>query len=136
VPFATLIGGQLITGVIDVLATLPDGSALIVDWKTGAHFDEHVDDYQLQREIYALALLHSPVAPRTVEARWVHLEAESREQAADWPADATGALAAHLALIIRTVLAPAPINAVETRDARCHGCPGIMRGCPALPQKA
>ena len=133
VPFATLIGGQLITGVIDVLATLPDGSALIVDWKTGAHFDEHEDDYDLQREIYALAVLRARAAPASVGARWVHLESTNGEQTDRWVAEGTEALAAHLDLVTRTVLSLAAVSPVQVRDGRCRGCPGTTRGCPAVP---
>ena len=131
VPFATLIGGQLITGVIDVLATLPDGSALIVDWKTGAHFDEHEDDYDLQRRIYSLAMLELENGSESVEALWVHLEGEGNEQRRSNEHFDAGLLTEALATEVTTALSARPANAVSTRDARCTGCPGLARICPA-----
>jgi ATP-dependent helicase/nuclease subunit A len=131
VPFATLIGGQLITGVIDVLATLPDGSALIVDWKTGAHFDEHEDDYDLQRRIYSLAMLELDSGPDSVEALWVHLEGEGHEQQRDTTREDMTGLSDIVTADVETALAGAVTNTTDSHDARCLGCAGLTRICPA-----
>jgi len=131
VPFATLIGGQLITGVIDVLATLPDGSALIVDWKTGAHFDEHEDDYDLQRRIYSLAVLELEDGSESVEALWVHLEGEGHEQRLGGLRSAVSPSREALTGDMSIALGAPAINSTEVQDARCLGCPGIARICPA-----
>ena len=130
VPFATLISGHLITGVIDVLATLPDGSVLIVDWKTGAHFDEHEADYDLQRRIYSLALLEMKDGPGHVEALWLHLEGDGHEQ--HYQCDRAGlpALRDGLAGEVHATLTAEAINAVSSPDPRCLGCPGLERVCP------
>jgi ATP-dependent exoDNAse (exonuclease V) beta subunit len=131
VPFATLIGGQLITGVIDVLATLPDGSALIVDWKTGAHFDEHEDDYDLQRRIYSLAMLELEGGPKSVEALWVHLEGEGKEQQRDTTREHMTGLSNIVTADVEAALAGAVTNTTDSHDARCLGCAGLTRICPA-----
>ena len=133
VPFATLIAGQLITGVIDVLATLPDGTALIVDWKTGEHFHDHADDYDLQRRIYSLALLEMEGGPTTVEARWLHLEGEGHEQVRSSDGASLDVLRDQLAADITTALTAPAVNAVATPDERCQGCPGLKRVCPLAP---
>jgi ATP-dependent helicase/nuclease subunit A len=130
VPFATLIGGHLITGVIDVLATLPNGSELIVDWKTGQHFDANEADYDLQRRIYTLALLDLAKGPDTVEALWLHLEGDGHEQR--YACDAAGRVALRdaLAAEVTQALGAEAVNAVSNPDARCLGCPGLTRVCP------
>ena len=130
VPFATLIGGQLITGVIDVLATLPDGSALIVDWKTGAHFDEHEDDYDLQRRIYSLAMLELDSGPESVEALWVHLEGDGHEQRRSSTRRDIGDLIDALMNDVGIVLHRAVVNGTDVPDGRCLGCAGLKRICP------
>jgi hypothetical protein len=131
VPFATLIGGQLITGVIDVLATLPDGTALIVDWKTGAHFDDHEDDYDLQRRIYSLAMLELEGGPESVEALWVHLEGEGHEQRRVANRQGMHDLKQGLGDDVEMALAGAVTNTTDSPDARCLGCAGLTRICPA-----
>jgi hypothetical protein len=130
VPFATLIGGQLITGVIDVLAMLPDGSALIVDWKTGKHFDEHEDDYDLQRRIYSLAMLEIEGGPESVETLWVHLEGEGHQQRDQAPGSDLSAVREMLASEVLNTLTAAAVAATTTPDSRCLGCPGMLRVCP------
>ena len=130
VPFATLIGGQLITGVIDVLATLPDGSALIVDWKTGAHFDEHEDDYDLQRRIYSLAMLKLEGGPERVEALWVHLEGEGHEQSHGFARTCVASMTDELSQEVAVALRGPTTNSTAVADGRCLGCSGLMRICP------
>jgi RecB family exonuclease len=134
VPFATLIGGQLITGVIDVLATLPDGSALIVDWKTGAHFDEHEDDYDLQRQIYSLAMLEMEDGPESVEALWVHLEGEGHEHSRAASRSRVATLMDELSSEVEATLLGPITNSTSTADARCLGCTGLTRICPVATQ--
>ena len=75
VPFAAPIDGFLITSVIDVLATLPEGSTLVVDWRTGEHFDAHREDYDLQIGIYHGAAVALTDSPHPASTRWVRLEA-------------------------------------------------------------
>ncbi len=130
VPFATSIGGQLVTGVIDVLATLDDGSTLVVDWKTGANFDAHEADYDLQRRLYILALLQQHDAPASIEALWIHLEGEGHEQVRVATAGDLGALRAELEQELEQILLAPAVNAVEQPDDRCLGCPGLEQLCP------
>ena len=121
VPFATLIDGYLITGVIDVLATLPDGSALIVDWKTGKHFEEHREDYELQMGIYFAAYRALQPLAGDVRARWISLEGDNELVVADKTTEPD----------IDTTLTMPAVAAVAARDFRCEGCPATRGLCPA-----
>ncbi len=61
-PFAFTVDGVVFRGVLDVLLRRPDGSMLVVDYKTTRLGDRSPDElvaeeYELQREAYALALL-------------------------------------------------------------------------------
>ena len=61
-PFAFTVDGIVFRGVLDVLVRRPDGSMLVVDYKTtrlGERSPDELvaDDYELQRQAYALALL-------------------------------------------------------------------------------
>jgi ATP-dependent helicase/nuclease subunit A len=75
VPFVLSIGGTLIRGSIDLLATRPDGSVLVVDYKTdrlaGRDPAEIVTRYSIQRDLYALA---ATARGGPVETAYVFLE--------------------------------------------------------------
>jgi ATP-dependent helicase/nuclease subunit A len=75
VPFVLPVGGTLIRGSIDLLAARPDGSVLVVDYKTdrtdGRKPAEIVPRYSIQRDLYALAAAGRG-AP--VETAYVFLE--------------------------------------------------------------
>jgi RecB family exonuclease len=53
------VGGTLIRGSIDLLALRPDGSVLVIDYKTdrleGRDPNQIVSRYSIQRDLYALA---------------------------------------------------------------------------------
>jgi ATP-dependent helicase/nuclease subunit A len=59
VPFVLSVRGTMIRGSIDLLVERPDGSALVVDYKTdrleGRDPGEVVERYSVQRDLYALA---------------------------------------------------------------------------------
>ena len=75
VPFVLSVSGTMVRGSIDLLVERPDGSALVVDYKTdrleGRNPDEVVERYSVQRDLYALAAA-SRGAP--VETAYVFLE--------------------------------------------------------------
>ena len=58
-PFLLPLGDTLIRGSIDLFATMPSGEPLVVDFKTDRLGDEspasHLERYEVQRTIYALA---------------------------------------------------------------------------------
>ena len=75
VPFVLSVRGTMIRGSIDLLVERPDGSALVVDYKTdrleGRDPGEVAGRYSVQRDLYALAAA-SRGAP--VETAYVFLE--------------------------------------------------------------
>jgi ATP-dependent exoDNAse (exonuclease V) beta subunit len=75
VPFVLSVGGTLIRGSIDLLATRPDGSVLVVDYKTdrlgGRDPAAVVGRYSIQRDLYALA---AAARGARVETAYVFLE--------------------------------------------------------------
>jgi ATP-dependent helicase/nuclease subunit A len=74
-PFVLSVGGTLIRGSIDLLAVRPDGSVLVVDYKTdrlaGRDPGEIVTRYSIQRDLYALA---AAARGAPVETAYVFLE--------------------------------------------------------------
>ncbi len=107
------------------LATLPDGSTLIVDWKTGEHFEEHRGDYELQVALYMEACKPHQSIASTTTAWWVPLEGARAGLLRE-----TNPFSAQIALVSALEKDPSPPD--EAPDARCIGCPGATRLCPAL----
>jgi ATP-dependent exoDNAse (exonuclease V) beta subunit len=129
-PFAFSPGSQepLITGVVDVLATVGHGRMLVVDYKSD-RVDEHADldeiverDYAIQRQLYGLAVLRSG-AQEVQVAHWFLARpgehAEVRYTQADRPM-------LEAALAERLSHAHAGEYAVSPRPHRglCLTCPG------------
>jgi ATP-dependent helicase/nuclease subunit A len=75
VPFVISIRGTLVRGSIDLLVERPDGSVLVVDYKTdrlnGRDPAEIVSRYSVQRDLYALA---AAARGAPVETAYVFLE--------------------------------------------------------------
>jgi ATP-dependent helicase/nuclease subunit A len=75
VPFVISVAGTLIRGSIDLLVERPDGSVLVVDYKTdrlnGRDPAEIVSRYSVQRDLYALA---AAARGTPVETAYVFLE--------------------------------------------------------------
>ncbi len=75
VPFVLSVRGTMIRGSIDLLVERPDGSALVVDYKTdrleGRDPAEIVGRYSVQRDLYALA---AATRGTPVETAYVFLE--------------------------------------------------------------
>jgi RecB family exonuclease len=75
VPFVLSVAGTLIRGSIDLLVERPDGSVLVVDYKTDRLSDpdpaEIISRYSVQRDLYALA---AAARGTPVETAYVFLE--------------------------------------------------------------
>jgi ATP-dependent helicase/nuclease subunit A len=75
VPFVLSLGQTLVRGSIDLLVERPDGSVLVVDYKTdrlnGRDPAETVSRYSVQRDLYALA---AATRGAPVETAYVFLE--------------------------------------------------------------
>jgi ATP-dependent helicase/nuclease subunit A len=125
-------GGPLVSGFVDVLAREPDGTVLIVDYKTDRLGEESPAElvaraYTTQRMVYGLAALDAG-APR-VEVAYCLLERPAEPVVASFvPADAP-ALADHLLELASGVLAERwPVAAHPNRDL-CGDCPGRRALC-------
>jgi RecB family exonuclease len=58
-PFVLELGPSLVRGSIDLLAERPDGTLLVIDYKTdrlgGTAPAQHMERYEVQRKLYAVA---------------------------------------------------------------------------------
>jgi RecB family exonuclease len=125
--------GPLVSGFVDVLATHPDGRALVVDYKT-----DRVDpadtpedlvgrDYATQRLIYALAALRDG-AP-SVEVAHCLLERPGDPVSVTFTAAEAPDLAARIAGLAKGVLQHEhPVTRTPHREL-CGDCPGRTALC-------
>jgi len=125
-------GGALVTGVVDVLARAPDGTVLVVDYKSdrlgGAEPAEVVErDYATQRIVYALAALRDG-AP-AVEVAYAFLERPDAPVSATFTARDAPALAERLTNLAEGVLQGAHPVAAEPHRALCGDCAGRATLC-------
>ena len=125
-------GGALVTGVVDVLARAPDGTVLVVDYKSDrlgeAEPAEVVErDYATQRIVYALAALRDG-AP-AVEVAYAFLERPDAPVSATFTARDVPALAERLTNLAEGVLQGAHPVAAEPHRALCGDCPGRATLC-------
>ena len=125
-------GGALVTGVVDVLARAPDGTVLVVDYKSDrlgeAEPAEVVErDYATQRIVYALAALRDG-AP-SVEVAYAFLERPDAPVSATFTTRDIPALAERLTNLAEGVLQGAHPVAAEPHRALCGDCPGRATLC-------
>jgi ATP-dependent helicase/nuclease subunit A len=126
-------GGQLVTGVIDLLADERDGGCLLVDYKSdrvARNEDLSVlveREYGVQRLLYALAVLRDG-APKVEIVHWF-LECPEDWVSARYAAADRSELEEHLA--VRIQHARARMFAVSEHPHRglCETCPGRSRLC-------
>ncbi len=124
--------GPLVNGIVDVVATEPDGGVLIVDYKTnpleGTDPEALTEaDYTLQRLVYALAALRDG-APR-VEVAHCYLERPDAPATVVYgPSDAqtlAGELARRAGGLLEGDFRPTP----EPHRELCGSCPGRRAMC-------
>jgi ATP-dependent exoDNAse (exonuclease V) beta subunit len=131
-PFTFALEGALVNGVVDVVATEPDGGVLIVDYKTNPLNDTTPEaltasDYGAQRLVYALAALRDG-APR-VEVAHCYLERPGEPATAVYAqADAPG-LAEELVGLARGLLAGDFTPTEAPHLELCGSCPGRRALC-------
>jgi ATP-dependent helicase/nuclease subunit A len=127
-------GGELITGVIDLLAREQGGGMLVIDYKSDRVEGGELDlgalverDYGVQRLIYALAVLRGGAA--SVEIVHWFLERPGDPVGAGFTADDREALEAQLAERLRRVREdPFRVSAAPHRGL-CLTCPGRAGLC-------
>ena len=125
--------GPLVSGFVDVIATEPDGTVLVVDYKShklAEETDTHElieRDYTAQRLVYALAALRNG-APR-VEVAYCLLERPDEPIAVTYTQAQAPDLAGALSELARGVLAHEyPVTPTPHREL-CGDCPGRKALC-------
>ena len=138
-PILLGIGGAVLRGSIDLLIEAVGSPPLVVDYKTDRLGDsdpaEHAGRYQLQREIYALAVTESRGCPE-VEVAYVFLERPDRPVISLLGSSQIEAgkerLGAAIAKIGEGVF---PVAAPGLRSwPLCRGCPALGRLCSGPPR--
>ena len=120
-------GGPLLSGFVDALAREPDGSVLVVDYKSDRLGEDEPAtladrDYGTQRQVYALAALRDG-AP-AVEVAHCFLERPAAPAVARYTQDDAPALAVALLDLAGGVLAERwPVTPRPHREL-CGDCPG------------
>jgi RecB family exonuclease len=130
-PFVLALGPSLVRGSIDLLAERPDGSLLVIDYKTdrlgGTAPAEHMERYEVQRKLYAVAASLRADAP--VTTIYCFLERPDDPQADDYGPVEIAALRVELEALVAELetgdfqVTPAPHRAL------CHDCPAGPRLC-------
>jgi len=125
-------GGPLLSGFVDALAREPDGSVLVVDYKSDRLGEDEPAtladrDYGTQRQVYALAALRDG-AP-AVEVAHCFLERPAAPAVARYTQDDAPALAVALLDLAGGVLAERwPVTPRPHREL-CGDCPGRSALC-------
>jgi ATP-dependent helicase/nuclease subunit A len=124
--------GALVNGFVDVLAKTPDGTMLVVDYKSDRIGEEHPQqvverDYATQRIVYALAALRNG-AP-AVEVAYAFLERPDAPVTATFTPKDIPALAEQLTNLAEGVLEGRHPVAATPHRALCGDCPGRKTLC-------
>ena len=130
VPFVLSIGHTLIRGSIDLLVEQPDGSILVVDYKTdrlqGRNPADTVSRYSIQRDLYALAAA-SRGAP--VETAYVFLERPDVPVREDFGEAELEAARGRVETVLNRLAAGRFEVTDRPHKALCADCPARERLC-------
>jgi RecB family exonuclease len=129
--------GPLINGYLDVVAREPDGTLLVVDYKTDAVGDADLErltrqDYGAQRLAYALAGLAA--GAQNVEVAHCYLERPEELVSARYEAADVPALREQLRVLASGIFAGRFEVAPQPHRQLCAGCPGRARLCSWEPE--
>ncbi|HUB72842.1 MAG TPA: UvrD-helicase domain-containing protein [Solirubrobacteraceae bacterium] len=131
--FAAEPGGTLVTGTIDLLAEERSGGLLVLDYKSDRIADGEdlaavvAREYDVQRELYALAVLRG--GAREVEVVHWFLERPHEWVGVRYRAEQRGALEAGLARRLRGALAQRFEVSSRPHRGLCLTCPGRVGLC-------
>jgi ATP-dependent helicase/nuclease subunit A len=130
VPFVLSVGGTLIRGSIDLLAVLPDGSVLVVDYKTdrlaGRDPAEIVGRYSIQRDLYAMA---AAARGASVETAYVFLERPDAPVRESFDEAKLQAARARVESVLERLAAGRFEVTDRPHKALCADCPARERLC-------
>ena len=126
-------GGPLLTGFVDVLAREPDGTVLVVDYKTDRLDEDEEPEalvaraYETQRMVYALAALND--GAERVEVAYALLERPGDPVSATFTQADGPTLAGALLDLAAGVLAERWPVAAQPHRELCGECPGRATLC-------
>ena len=133
-PILLGVAGAVLRGSIDLLVEREGSAPLVVDYKTdrldGSGPAEHATRYEIQRDIYALAVAESRGAAK-VEIAYVFLERPEDPVVTRLGPEEMAAGRERLAAVIARIGAGEfPVAPPEERSwALCDGCPALGRLC-------
>ncbi len=130
VPFVLSVAGTLIRGSIDLLVERPDGSVLVVDYKTDRLGDrdpaEIVSRYSVQRDLYALA---AAARGAPVETAYVFLERPGSPVRESFGDDDLAAARGRIEAVLKRLAAGRFEVTQHPHRALCLDCPARERLC-------
>ncbi|MBM3666773.1 MAG: hypothetical protein FJW90_04715 [Actinobacteria bacterium] len=132
-PFVLGLGPALVRGSIDLLAERPDGSLVVVDYKTdrlgGATPADQMERYEVQRKLYAVAASLRSGQGAFVTTSYCFLERPDEPQSDEYGPMEIAALRSELEALVAELedaefeVTPRPHRAL------CHDCPAAARLC-------
>ncbi|HEY6637191.1 MAG TPA: UvrD-helicase domain-containing protein [Solirubrobacterales bacterium] len=129
-PFVLSAGGTLIRGSIDLLAVRPDGSVLVVDYKTdrlaGREPRQIVTRYSIQRDLYALA---AAARGAPVETAYVFLGRPDEPVRESFDEAGLGAARERVESLLERLAAGLFEVTAHPHKALCADCPARERLC-------
>jgi ATP-dependent helicase/nuclease subunit A len=132
-PFLLSLGGSVVRGKMDLVAELPGGEIVVVDYKTdslgGDDPASRADRYATQRGLYALAASRLVSPGGVVRTAYSFLEAPEGPVEHAFDAAALEAARDDIARLIAGVRAADFEVTPEPHAALCHDCPARLRLC-------
>ena len=134
VPFVIEVGGTLVRGSIDLLAERPDGSLLVVDYKTdrleAREPTDVVSRYTVQRDLYALAAAGRGTP---VETAYVFLERPEAPVTESFGEPELDAARARVQALLQRLAAGRFEVTDRPHRSLCLDCPARARLCSHEP---
>jgi ATP-dependent exoDNAse (exonuclease V) beta subunit len=132
-PFLLSLGNSVVRGKMDLVAELPGGEIVVVDYKTdslgGDDPASRADRYATQRGLYALAASRLASSGAAVRTAYSFLEAPERAVEHAFDDAALEAARDDLGSLIAGVRAADFEVTPEPHAALCHDCPARLRLC-------
>ena len=133
VPFVLELGVTVVRGKVDLLADTPQGP-LVVDYKTdalaGADPEELAGRYEIQRDVYALAVRRAArTASGAVRAAYCFLEQPDRAVVESYDESRLRDARERVEGLIAGIRGGEFVRTDSPHVALCHGCPAAARLC-------
>lgn len=145
VPFMLALGGTVVRGKMDLVAELPAGELLVIDYKTDALGDaepeRHAERYAIQRRLYALAAWSglsgggNGAGPTRVRTAYVFLERPERPVEHAFAREEIEAARSWLEEVVAGVRSGRFEVTARPHRALCFDCPARARLCSHEPSR-